>query len=125
LGSNPVACARCRGEVALEKLRLTAAEAWAIATWRNVYSALVHLELDSRDYEAWATRELSSPKSAVNRRGLDLRRDLGRKRLVYLYWFFWNEDDPPGEMQGCPLCGRRFRPLGRFIVCARCRIARG
>ncbi|MBI2923646.1 MAG: DUF2310 family Zn-ribbon-containing protein [Planctomycetes bacterium] len=124
-GQNPVACAKCRGEIEVQKLGVTWREAQAIASWRQLYSSIKWLWLQSGAYENWASSELASRTSAVNRMGLDLRRMLGHRRLTYLYWFHDNEGDPDSEMKACPLCGGRFRPLGRFIACARCRIARG
>ncbi len=64
----------------------------------------LRLELDSAEYEEWATRELLDPDSPPNQRGLELTRRLDEFERSY-FWFFWPEGGGGPPPTACPVCG--------------------
>src|SRR5512137_808804 len=73
LGYNPLHCLECNLEIPLKTLILSEELIDAISAWRDVYSALDRLWLDSGEYEGWAKGQLVDISSPVNQRGLALR----------------------------------------------------
>jgi len=62
LGSNPLACLRCNGEVAPERVGFTAALAEELAFWRDFHDAFYTLWLDSGEFEDWARALSRTPE---------------------------------------------------------------
>ncbi|MGD9366841.1 MAG: DUF2310 family Zn-ribbon-containing protein [Desulfobacteraceae bacterium] len=121
LGSNPVHCLRCNGEIPPEKLALSGTLADSIASWNSVYGSLYALWLDSGEYENWARDRLLDVKGQVNIDGLDLVKQLDRVAISYYLWFYENDDDVPNA---CPLCGIALeKSYGiDFLKCRSCKI---
>jgi hypothetical protein len=123
LGSNPLRCLRCRGEVPPERVGFSADVAEKIAVWRTYFRAFDTLWLDSGEFEELARGQLTDPRSTVNRRGLEAAALLSETRCAYMYWFqeSWEADFEP--LTTCPGCEARLRLLERRLVCDGCRIA--
>jgi hypothetical protein len=119
LGSNPLYCLSCNGEVAPERLGFGEALAERIARWNTAYGALYALWLDSGEYEPWAKEKLMDIKGQVSRDGLEVVRELGAFAKTYYLWFY--EDKPPAT---CPACGAplHFREDCKRLLCDRCHI---
>ncbi len=119
LGSNPVHCLRCNGEVPPERLGFDEKLAEAIAFWNFLYGSLNYLWLDSGEYEQWALDRLLDPKGQVNLRGMELSRQLGSLVRTYYLWFQDSDEAPP---ETCPVCGAAFlaKEGSLFIVCEPC-----
>jgi len=124
LGTNPLHCMRCHGEVPPEALPLPTDLADPVANWSSVYDALDRLWLDSGADEAWAAGELANLDSPANRAGLALRARIDPVRRCY-YWVF---DATAGtEVEAtrrCPSCAKPMTPYvgGRIpqVVCESC-----
>jgi hypothetical protein len=122
LSPNPIACLRCNGEVAPERIGFPAKLAHEIAYWRNLAESLYTLWLDSGDYEQWAKAELEKPTGSVNVIGLDVVRDLNAHRRTYYWWFEDNSDDDFVPLAKCPVCsGDLIQRLDK-LVCEKCSI---
>ena len=129
LGTNPLHCLRCHGEVPPELLPLPAELADPVADWSSVYDALDRLWLDSGAYETWAARELASLASPANRAGLALRARIDPVRRCY-YWVFdaMSGEVAPGRSaeatRRCPKCAMLMTSYigGRIpqVVCDTC-----
>ena len=101
LAYNPLHCLHCNLETRLETLGLNEELSEKLAFWRTVYAAIDDLWLDSKEYEAWAERELSNIESPVNKRGRALIGEVSEIRKCY-YWCFQGRKAPTS----CPLCHR-------------------
>lgn len=119
LGSNPVYCLRCNGEVIPEKLAFGERLAKAIAFWNSVYGYLYGLWLNSGEYEQWARDRLLDPKGQVNSQGMELAKQLGRIVKAYYLWFYESDETVP---KACPICGSEFveREGSKFLFCESC-----
>ncbi len=126
LGENPLHCVICNLEIKPESLNLSVGLINRIAGWRDVYNAIDHLWLDSREYEAWALDQLINMSSPVNQHGLTLRSDLNSIRRCY-YWYFQDQSaDGFQPVTNCPNCQA---PLTLFkagifmqLICEQCSI---
>ena len=105
LAVNPIHCLECNLEVPPRRVGLDGGLADAIATWLRTYGAIDTLELESREYEAWARAELLDPGSPPNREGVALARRLNA--LVRAYFWFWQPqgDEAWQPPTSCPVCG--------------------
>lgn len=119
LGSNPVYCLLCNGEILPDKLAFDEHLAEAIASWNSVYGSLYRLWLDSSEYEEWARDRLLDPKGQVNSRGMQLARQLSTIAKTYYLWFCESDDTAP---KTCPICeGQLVEKQGRkFLACESC-----
>ena len=119
LGSNPVYCLHCNGEVLPDKLAFGERLAEAIASWNSVSGSLELLWLDSGEYELWARDRLLDPKGQVNSQGMELARQLGSVAKTYYMWFDDIDVTPPNT---CPLCGAEFveKQGGKLLLCEPC-----
>lgn len=119
LGSNPVYCMQCNGEVLPDKLACGARLAEAIAFWNFVSGSLYHLWLDSGEYEQWARDRLLDPEGEVNTRGMEIAKQLGSIAKTYYWWF---SEDPETVPKACPLCGAELvREKGsKSLLCEPC-----
>jgi Zn-ribbon-containing, possibly nucleic-acid-binding protein (DUF2310) len=112
LGFNPVHCVQCNLEVRPEDMLLPDTLVEELARWNGVYQALDTLWLDSGEYESFARAELSDLASAINTRGLTLRRQISDYFPCY-YWVWRDADAAPGtttSSPACPLCSRTMIP---------------
>jgi len=126
LSCNPIHCIDCNLEISPEFLGTNERLVEAIACWRNVYDAIEKLWLDSGEYEAWARQQLTDIESPVNRRGLELRKQLEAIRPFYYHYF---QDESAEGFQAaarCPKCHQAFilYRSGIFLqyICENCRI---
>jgi hypothetical protein len=87
LGTNPVYCLRCNGEVLPDKLAFEEPLAEEIASWNSVYGSLYQLWLDSGEYEEWGRDRLLDPKGEVNARGMEIVKELSTRVRTYYFWF--------------------------------------
>jgi hypothetical protein len=123
LSENPLACARCNGEVSPEQIGFTAEVAEMVATWRELEAALFAMELESsEEYEQWAQRRLVDPNSRVNQLGLQVVARLNQYCRTYYWWFLDEEarNGPPPAR--CPRCSGQLAPLFVHLVCETCSI---
>ncbi|CAB1072249.1 hypothetical protein D1AOALGA4SA_1486 [Olavius algarvensis Delta 1 endosymbiont] len=102
LGSNPIHCLGCSGEVLPDRLEFGERLAETIAYWNSVYGSLYQLWLDSGEYEDWARDRLLDPKGQVNTTGIDLVKELSSFAKAYYLWFYENTSQAPDR---CLLCG--------------------
>lgn len=123
LSALPLACLECNGEMPPERVGFTAAVAEKIAFWRNFHRAFLTLWLDSREYEAWARRELEDPEAPVNVRGLAIVRELNELRRTYYWWFQDNGHPDFVPRETCPRCVKPFTEAHGRWVCEGCLIA--
>ena len=108
LGYNPIHCIDCNREVAPETLKLTEDIIRGIAYWRQLYSSIDCLWLDSGAYEEWATGQLSDIHSPVNRLGREIAGELNSLRRCY-YWLFQDQSTDGFEpTANCPVCYQAF-----------------
>jgi predicted nucleic acid-binding Zn ribbon protein len=126
LSYNPISCIDCNLEINPEFLGTNERLVEAIACWRDVHNAIEELWLDSREYEAWAKQQLTDIDSPVNRRGLELRKELEVIRPFYYHYF---QDESAEGFQPtirCPKCHKAFILYrgGIFLqfICESCRI---
>ena len=122
LSENPLACLKCNGEVPPERTGFTAELAEKIAFWRNLHDALMHLWLDSGDYEKWATTQLEDPGGQLNVTGLELVEALNKYHRTYYWWFQDNSTDEFEPRTDCPRCFADLVPCMTHLVCDRCSI---
>ena len=128
---NPIACARCNGEVPPERIGFDARLAQRLSYWREYHHCFYFLWLDSGEYEEWALRQLLDPLGAVNRLGVEMVGELGKFRKAYLSWFQDESEDSWEPPAACPRCSghldiqfERERPQGgSLLVCEECSIA--
>lgn len=127
VGFNPIHCVRCNLEVPPETLGLDSTLIDQLADWHSAHSAIDRLWLDSKDYESWASDELSRITSPINQRGLDLCTKLNLIRPVY-YQLFQDQTkwESVAPLRSCPIC---LVPLVMVegshidqIACAKCRL---
>lgn len=121
LRANPLACAGCNLEISPDQLGISPELAQALAAWRTFHDCFYLLWLDSREFETWAADQLSSPRSAVNSRGLALRSELERVRQTYFRWFqpAGSPDFTPAA--SCPICQGELLDVGLVgMVCNHC-----
>ena len=118
LGSNPVHCLRCNGEVLPGKLAFGKDLAEAIASWNSVYGSLYRLWLVSGEYEEWARDRLLDPKGEVNLHGMEVAKQLSSLAKTYYLWFNESNTRP----KACPICaGELTDKQGcKFFACERC-----
>ena len=118
LSYNPISCADCNLEVAFEKLHIDRALVEQIANWRTFHDCFYNLWLDGGEFENWGRQELSSPKSAVNKRGLILKNEIKLTNHECFYW--WFVDNSIGNyipFTECPNCsGELQRRENKFNV---------
>jgi hypothetical protein len=121
LGSNPIHCLNCNGEILPEKLSYSNHVAEEIASWNSVYGSLYRLWLDSGEYEKWAYERLLAPGGQVNKSGLELAKQLSSIVKTYYLWFHDNEEPTP---QICPVCGCKLMEKEgcRYSRCDNCLI---
>ena len=116
LSENPIHCAKCRGEVAPEKIGFDEGTTEAITRWNTIFGAIYSLWLDSGTYEAWAESELRSRDSTINRDGMLVREALARYVPTSYLWF-WNGSRPAS----CPLCSSSdMLDQGQLHLCQQC-----
>jgi hypothetical protein len=120
--ANPIACTTCNREVCPEVLGLTRELAEHVAYWRAFFEAFYFLWLDSREFESWASAELSNPSSPVNLRGLELRARLEAVRRCYYWWFQDVGADDFIPVTSCPICGLQLTPFDSWLVCEPCSV---
>ena len=122
LGTNPVHCLQCNGEIPPEKLGYDIKTAESIASWNTVYGALYVLWLNSGEYEGWARERLLDRQGQVNKEGFELINSLDPFAKAYYLWFHENCDET--EPSECPLCSAPLQPRKqrRFLLCEHCRI---
>lgn len=131
LRPNPLACARCNGEVPPERIGFQRQLAQDIHSWVWFHRAFYVLWLDSAEFEAWAAAQLSDPLSPVNRRGRALVLRLSRHRRCYLWWFQDLSSEAWKPPTHCPRCRRRLKTIfrrerpqgGSLRMCDPCSIA--
>jgi hypothetical protein len=121
LTCNPLHCATCRNEVDPERLKLTAEETDAVASWFMAAKALYRLWLHSGEYESYAKARLLNPNGQVNREGLAVARMLSA-RIPTRLWYFHDTDD--GEPTHCPVCRKSLDLSVKWGngACPSCRI---
>jgi hypothetical protein len=121
LGSNPIHCLNCDGEILPDKLAYDSHVAEEIASWNSVYGSLYRLWLDSGEYEQWARERLLDPGGQVTAQGLALAKRLGGIAKTYYYWFHDRDDI---LQQICPMCGKELteKVKSRYLVCNSCLI---
>ena len=123
LGSNPLGCAVCNGEVAPEKIGLPPELAEPLAFWGSFHDCFFRLWLDSAEFESWAETQLSDPESPVNRRGLALRECLDAVRRTYFSWFQASGAESFRAISECPRCSSPLSERGLVgPVCDQCSI---
>lgn len=124
--NNPIKCIRCNLEVEPSHIGFDEKCAEQIAFWRNLYSSIDYLWLDSREYESWAREELSNPDSPLMQRSLKVRAQLDKYRKCYLWWFQDIRMDEFRVLKVCPLCKTPLtKPLRLFAdncTCESCQI---
>lgn len=119
LTDNPIHCAKCRGEVAPERIGFDDHTTESIARWNTMFGAVYALWLDSGTYEASAESELSSRDSSINRGGMAAREALARYVPTSYLWF-WNGSRPTS----CPSCGSsELSEQGQLFLCKQCWIS--
>jgi hypothetical protein len=131
MSPNPIACARCNGEVPPERIGFEEGLAKAIAYWRQLHDCFYYLWLDSGEFEDWAKERLSDSTCKVNALGVELASEVSEVRRCYLSWFQDQSADEWAPATACPRCagplGIRFegeRPQGgSLLVCEKCSIA--
>ena len=116
LGSNPVYCMECNGEVLPDKLACGERLAEAIAFWNSVSGSLYLLWLHSGEYEQWARDRLLDPRGEVNTRGIEIAKQLGSIAKTYYWWF---SESPETAPKACPLCGAELvgKKGSKFLLC--------
>lgn len=123
LGPNPIACAACNLEVLPERLAISNELAESLAGWRSFHDCFYLLWLDSGEFEAWALRELTDPRSVVHARGLSVRTELEQVRRSYYWWFQDVGSDDFVALSSCPLCGVKLVEMGLVgLVCEDCSV---
>ncbi len=105
LSYNPIHCMDCNLEIPLDTLPLSLETIELIAQWRDVYSAIDHLWLDSEEYEVWAKEQLSTIASAVNVRGRRVQHVLNDVRRCYYAFFQDQSFETYSSIRFCPMCG--------------------
>jgi len=121
LTDNPIHCYQCKGSIDPERLALSDGVVDDVASWRQVFSALYELWLNSGEYEAWAKENLLNRTGQVNVEGLAVSSVLSKQWPTY-YWWFYDSDDPiPGT---CPSCNTEMEasPIHGNKLCTKCRI---
>ena len=121
LGSNPIYCLCCNGEVLPERLAINKKFVEELASWNSNYGALYSLWLDSGEYEGWAFDRLKDPSGQVNRNGIELTKQLSNIIETYYLWFYDSDDGVPEK---CPLCDCTFSEGDKddFLFCKSCRV---
>lgn len=119
---NPITCATCFGWVPPADIDLPHDLVQPIAQWREVFTSLYRLWLDSGSYETWAATQLLDPLGEVNVRGRDLAARLSLTVLPCYYWWFSPDGLIPATV--CPVCSGTLMPWPRRNVqfCALCRL---
>jgi predicted nucleic acid-binding Zn ribbon protein len=134
----PVRCADCFLPVPLYRLppwntddRLFNMHYSDILSWQGDFNAMDKLWFGSGFGERWSFRQLSKPKSELNKDGLSLREDLeGRLgRKVYYFLFAHCTLDGTGRKPGhrCPICDGKWVQKREVFTrfrhkCERCRV---
>jgi hypothetical protein len=119
LSDNPIHCAKCRGEIAPERIGFDDQTTELIAHWNTLFGAMYLLWLDSGTYEGWAESELRSRDGAVNCHGLAAQKALARY-IPTTYLWFWNGSRPTS----CPTCGNtELSEHGQLLTCERCGVS--
>ena len=126
LSYNPIHCMDCNLEIRLDTLPLSLESIELIARWRDVYSAIYLLWLDSEEYEEWAKEQLSTIASAVNVRGRGVQHVLNDVRRCYYAFFQDQSSETYSPLLFCPICGDALQEYtqGIFLqrVCERDRL---
>jgi predicted nucleic acid-binding Zn ribbon protein len=125
LGSNPMHCLVCNGEVPPERVDLPQELAERLADWNRLSYAFSILWLDSAEYEAFAAGELFRVESVLNQRGLALAEALNRIAPAYFALPDDQSRDEYAPRSVCPLCkGQLIRADSRhdWRVCHACRL---
>jgi hypothetical protein len=129
VGPNPIDCAVCGNEVdPPERLGLPHQLVDDLAQWREFHWCFYYLWLESGEFENWAKEQLESPNSAVNRRGLDIRRRLGEIRPTFYWWFQDPELDQFfgfNKTRECSVCGNALSSYRSWQACNSCWIVVG
>ena len=113
MGSNPLHCLVCNGEVDPASMPLPASMVELVAHWQSIGGAFETLELDSGPYEAMAQLELADVRSSVNEEGMRLRLDLDRlRRCFYVVFQVMDNDGRFVVPDTCPECGHRLVEFG-------------
>ncbi len=123
LSYNPIHCMDCNLEIPLDTLPLSTETIEAIVQWRDIYSAIYLLWLDSGEYEEWAKEQLSSVASTVNVRGRKVQHVLNDVRRCYYMFFQDQSSETYIPLRFCPICGGALQEYtyGIFLqhVCER------
>ena len=124
LGSNPLRCFDCSGEILPERVGYSADTAESIANWRSLHSSLYRLWLSSGEYENWARVQLLDPNGEMNRLGYDIVAELNSLPSIGAYYWYFVDTDAESEPTACPKCSAPLRPLpnGNRGTCDSCRI---
>ncbi len=121
--SNPLYCGTCFGEVPPACIPLPEDLVRPIAQWRDIYRSLYFLWLDSGDYAAWASEQLSDIAGQIHSMGRNIADRLTKEgHPCYYRWFIPHPESSPSN---CPLCGQSLQEAwpGRADRCCRpCRI---
>jgi hypothetical protein len=109
-GFNPIHCLDCNREVPPDGLALSQDLVDEIASWDREHGAIGTLELESGEYEEWATERLLDPASPTNVEGRELAQRLSMERRCY-FWFFQSQvDEDWRPLTECPVCGDPLEP---------------
>ena len=120
LSPVPLACIRCNGEVAPERIGFSVEVAEQLAFWRNLHRCLFSLWLDSSDYDSLSSKQLDDPSGRVNVQGLQAVSELNKHRRTYYWWFQDNTDNHLAPRSDCPRCKRMLTEYFGHLVCDQC-----
>jgi len=125
--NNPLHCVYCNKEIRPERLNLNNDIIDAIAFWNTTYKAIDALWLASEEYEKWAGKELTNPKSAVNKNGIALAKEVSRALSLTCYYNIFQDSSTENytPYTSCPICQGSVKSLKSKIkqsLCKKCNI---
>ncbi len=125
LSDNPFQCIDCNREINLSTFKFDLETVEELVSWRDVYSSIYKLWLDSGEYEKWAAEQLLNIYSPINQRGLSLSKRISDHKLCF-YWYFHEKDNDSSSIPllSCPSCGHAFETYNEGIfpqhICKNC-----
>lgn len=127
LGNNPICCADCNLEVDTNKLGFSVKLIDRVADWCSFHFSFYYLWLDSKELESWAKEQLVNPDSPVNKRALDIRREISMQHECFYWWFRDNSETDAVPPTNCPMCGNKLsNRKNKFrvdtLVCRSCMV---
>lgn len=132
--SSPIVCGNCGKEIPLIWIPYLYNENdhYSILNFQQTYNAVYTLWIDSLS-DRFTKRQITDHNSQLNKRGLDIRKELENKTGKPVYYLlrnpiggWWQFERNNKKLDVCPKCGANFAQINNSYadkVCQTCKLA--